>query len=375
MSLPPFTLVNSSKAWAACLAALEQQPVFAIDLEANSLYAYREEICLIQITIPGIDYIVDPLAGFDLEPLGRLIENPEVEKVLHSAEYDLILMKNQFDWDMKNLFDTMWAARILGVQRMGLANILEQEFGVSLNKKFQKANWCQRPLEAEKLVYAQSDTHYLLELRKRMTVALKEGGYWQEAQEIFSEQCEVEIPDRTFDPDDFWHMRDVRKLNRKQQAVAKALFIYRDQQASRQNKPTFRIFGDRTIIELATKLPANTKELSDVYGMTRYQINRFGEGILSTIARAQHAPPPERPRPPKRRHKAISKRYDLLHRWRKNQARKRGVESDVILNRSTLWELAERNPKTSPELSQIESLGPWRRQQYGDELLQLLSGA
>ena len=146
MTLPPFKFVKNHSTWTKCLAQLHREPRLAIDLEANSLYAYRERVCLIQISIPGQDYIVDPIVGFDLEALGAIIADPAVEKIFHAAEYDLILLKRQYNWTLNNLFDTMWATRILGKDRCGLANLLRSYFQVKQNKKHQKANWCKRPL-------------------------------------------------------------------------------------------------------------------------------------------------------------------------------------------------------------------------------------
>ena len=125
MNLPPHQYIQNQSSWQQCVAALRQHASISIDLEANSLYAYQEQVCLIQITIPGQDYIIDPLADLDLSPLGEIIADPAVEKIFHAAEYDLILLTKEFDWKMNNLFDTMWASRILGVKRVGLANILE----------------------------------------------------------------------------------------------------------------------------------------------------------------------------------------------------------------------------------------------------------
>ena len=203
-TLPRFEHVRSKAAWQPCLQRLQREPRIAVDLEANSMYAYREQICLIQISIPDQDYIVDPLGDFDLAPFGALIEDAAVEKVFHAAEYDLMLMKREFGWQLRNLFDTQWAARILGVERVGLANVLDDVFDVSLDKRFQRANWCRRPLSEGQLAYAQADTHYLLRLREHFAAALQEAGRWTEAQEIFEEQQRVQLPDLSFDPDSFW---------------------------------------------------------------------------------------------------------------------------------------------------------------------------
>ena len=146
MKLPPHQFITSQTAWQSCLESLQNHPAIAIDLEANSMYAYRERICLIQISIPGQDYIVDPLLVDDLSGLGEIISDDSVQKVFHAAEYDLLLMKREYQWELNNLFDTMWAARILGYERFGLANLLDTVFEIKISKKYQNSNWCKLPL-------------------------------------------------------------------------------------------------------------------------------------------------------------------------------------------------------------------------------------
>ena len=143
---------------------LTRQPRLAVDTESNSLYAYREQVCLIQFSTPETDYLVDPLALNDLSRLAPIFANPEIQKIFHAAEYDLITLKRDFGFTFTNLFDTMQATRILGYQQVGLDSILAEKFGVIVNKRFQKANWGQRPLPADLINYARLDTHYLLDL-------------------------------------------------------------------------------------------------------------------------------------------------------------------------------------------------------------------
>lgn len=374
MTLHPPQFVNSRAAWANCLDRLQEQSRFALDLEANSLYAYREQICLMQISTADQDYVVDPLAGLDFERLGILIENSGVEKVLHSAEYDLILMKKQFGWEMANLFDTMWAARILGYAQMGLANILQEGYGVKLDKRYQKANWCQRPLSTAQLAYAQSDTHFLLALRDDLAAALQAAGCWEEAMELFSEQCQVHPNNQTFDPDGFWSLNGARELSRSQQAILRALYIFREQEAERQDRPPFKVLGNATLVRLAQKAPGNLDELRGIPGMSVGQIKRYGRQLLAVIRQGQQDKPPTRPYRGPRLPEEVVNRYETLHSWRKQRALARGVESDVILNRQTLWDLAHANPQGASELEAIESLGPWRRNKYGQELLRVLAG-
>lgn len=374
LNLPRYELVRTQRAWRRCLQRLHGEERIAVDLEANSMYAYREQICLVQVSIPGQDFIIDPLGDFAMEPFGELIENPGVEKVFHAAEYDLMLMKREFGWQLNNLFDTQWAARILGIERVGLANVLKDVFGVTLNKRFQRANWCRRPLSGEQLAYAQADTHYLLRLRDHFAEALREAGRWVEAQEIFEEQQRVQLPDLSFDADDFWDISGANRLSPQGRAVLKALNIYRDAEARHRDLPHFKVLQDRTLLELAQKQPADKEELSQIHGMSKGQIRRYGDNLLRLIAENRQNPPPRRPRRQARPPEEVVNRYEQLHTWRKERGMARGVESDVILSRDTLWQLAHANPHTLAELKEIDRLGPWRREVYGEEIIKVLNG-
>lgn len=375
LRLPGHEYVSTDDGWRRCLQQLQQQPRLALDLEANSMYAYREQICLVQISIPGQDYIVDPLADLDLRPLGELVQDQSVEKVFHAAEYDLILMKREFGWELRTLFDTMWAARILGYDRVGLANILADVFGVKLDKRFQRANWCRRPLPDAQLAYAQADTHYLLALREFFVEALDSAGRTAEAQEIFAEQSRIDVPDIDFSPDSFWEITGVERLSAEGQAVLKALNIYRDREARRRDQPHFKIWHDRTLLALARQLPADRQALQKIRGLSRDQIGRYGDDLLRIISENRGAPVPKRPRRKPRPPDDVLERYERLRTWRKERGQGRGVASDVILSRDALWELARNNPQTKADLAEIEGLGPWRLQTYGDEILRLLNGS
>ena len=369
MKLPPYRQITNISGWRNCLSQLQAEPRLALDLEANSMYAYREQICLIQISTPAQDFIIDPLKRIPLDGLGQLIQDSAVEKIFHASEYDLTLLKRQYDWDLHNLFDTMWAARILGYQQFGLANILDKLFGVKLNKQYQKSNWCKRPLSPAQLNYAQLDTHYLFALRERLATELAQQGRTAEAKSIFEQQTQVKIADTSFDPDSFWSMNGAYDLTRQQQAVLKALFIFRDEEAQRRDQPLFKVFGDRTLLDLAKSCPGHLSELRQIHGMSQGQTQRYGKQLLQVVAHGLQAPHPPSPKRNKRPSDRVLIRYEKLHTWRKLRARERGVESDVIVSRDALHAIAVADPHTLADLKTIAELSDWQCQTYGEEIL------
>ncbi|MFK7804072.1 MAG: ribonuclease D [Anaerolineae bacterium] len=373
MALTPFIYVDTEQAWEACLNDLKQHDVVCIDLESNSLYVYKEEICLIQISVGKTDYIIDPKAEIDLSGLGEIIHDSAVEKVFHACEYDLILLKRQFDWEVSNLFDTMWAARILGVEKIGLANIIRDVFGVELDKKFQTADWGKRPLSPEMLAYAQNDTHYLHRLRDHFAERLEAGGHWEEALESFVLQCKVNMPNTSFNPDNFWNYHGVKYLPPQNQAICKALFAFREAEAKKYNRPLFKIFDNKRLVQLSEFPPTSMEELFKTRGLPGWYVRKRGPNLLRAIRDGSHAPIPKRPKRDPRPAQDILDRYDAMLTWRKETARARGVESDIILNKEGCWQIAKGNPQNAEELKEYgEIAGPWRLETYQNQILSVL---
>ena len=354
-------------------ARLMGEPRVAVDTEANSLYAYHERVCLIQISMPGTNYLVDPLALDDLSPLAPFFAAPDIEKVLHAADYDLIVMQRDFGFTCANLFDTMWAARILGWPRVGLGDIMEAQFGVHLNKRYQRYDWGKRPIDPEALTYAWMDSHYLLDLRDIQQAELVAKGRWEEAQETFAYLCENVQPHPTPHPDDFfWRIKGVHDLRPDEQQALYRLHLWRDSEANRLDRPPVKVIANQRLVRLARIQPRSHDELKAA-GLTSYQARRFGSGVLKALrgsARALPASPANHKRPPA----SVTNRYNALRTWRKEVARARNVDSDVILPNAVLWELAHHPPMDMEQLLDVSGIGPWRQKTYGPAILRIVAG-
>ncbi len=371
--LPQATYINNADSFYNLIYRLADEPLLGIDTESNSLHAYRERVCLIQLSTRTADYIIDPLAISDIHSLGELLRDPHIEKVFHAAEYDLICLKRDYGFTVANLFDTMHAARVCGAKTIGLSSMLEKYFGVRANKKHQRDNWGKRPLPLESLRYAQMDTHYLPELRDILHAELVNCGRLEEALEIFAESCDVgEVEHNGFDPDGFWWLGLPNSLNRRQMAILRELYLMREDIACEQDVPTFKIFHNTTLLALAQAAPRRLSELNEVDGVKPIHVRRYGKRVLSAVDKGWNERLPSRPRrePPS---PIITERFTILRDWRKGRARERGVEADVIISKHTLWALAHRMPATLDDLRGIRGLGPWRLQTYGPELLDVIA--
>ena len=235
--LPAAAYIDNERDLEIAMPMLLSQRRIACDTESNSLHAYRGRTCLVQLSTPDQDLLIDPLSISDLSPLRAVFANPQTEKVFHAAEYDLICLKRDFDFDVHPVFDTMAAARVCGYKRIGLSNLLEDLLGINHAKKHQKADWAQRPLTESKRRYAQMDTHYLLRLRDLLAQQLKQLGRLEEAYEYFADVIDFELKSEDFDPEGFWDLCRPNDLNARQMAVLREIYILRDELAQMHDHP------------------------------------------------------------------------------------------------------------------------------------------
>jgi ribonuclease D len=358
----------------ALVARLRQGPAVAVDIEADSFHSYFEKTCLIQFSVPGLDAIVDPLALHDLSPLGTVFADPAIEKVFHAAEYDIICLKRDYEFQCAPIFDTMVAAKALGWPRVGLASLLAEHFGVQVDKRFQRADWSRRPLSPEQIAYAARDTHYLLALRGILYQELLAKGRLAAAQEEFARLTNAEWNKRPFDPEDYRRIGGAQGLDPVGRGVLRELYIYRDAQARALDRPPFRVLSERLLLTLSQTRPQDEAALERVSGMTPYLLGRHRRGILAAIARGQQQPRPWRA--PQGRHQRLTEeereRLARLREWRQATAAAHGVEPEVIIPRQALFALARQAPQSPADLAGITDLGPWRAQEYGAAILAAL---
>jgi ribonuclease D len=366
--------VDTPDALVTLIRHLNGERVIAVDTESNSLYAYFEKVCLIQFSLPGADYLLDPLALPDLSALAPIFADPTIEKVFHAAEYDVMVLKRDHGFQFANLFDTMIASRMLGWPRHGLGSILAERFDVAQNKRMQRHNWARRPLSADEMEYARLDTHYLLPLRRILLTELQEADLLVEAREMFSQVIAAVWNGGGFDPHGFWRIRGARELDPTGLATLRELYSFRDREARRRDRPPFKVISDATLVRLSEARPRTHSKLGRIKGMTPYLVRRYGRRVLQAIARGKRARPPSPPRNQNHRRPApeVTDRYEALRAWRKARAALRGVDPDVIVSNAALMALARRQPGTLKDLKKMGVLGAVKQEKYGGEILQVL---
>ncbi|MCX8157084.1 MAG: ribonuclease D [Verrucomicrobiae bacterium] len=275
---------------------LRASPWVAMDTEADSLHAYPEKICLIQISYPGRDVLVDPLAGFSLQPLWEALHGREL--IMHGCDYDLRLLRRTYHFLPGAVFDTMLAARLLGYQAFGLSDLVARHLGVRLEKGPQKANWALRPLPPHMEQYARNDSRHLKPLADILRAELVARGRLEWHREMCARLLEQSAHEPPADADTVWRVKGCGQLDRRGLAVLRAVWHWREHEATAANRPPFFILSTDGMISLAAL--ASAGQPYEHLIPRRFSPARR-ERLRQAVDKALHLPPEKCPAPAPRR--------------------------------------------------------------------------
>ncbi|CAN5388090.1 ribonuclease D [soil metagenome] len=349
-------MITSDLQLAEVLPRLRQFDRIAVDTEADSLHCYFEKLCLIQITFDGEDILVDPLAQIDLQPLCSALAEKEI--VLQGMDFDLRLLRRWFELPVRQVFDTVIAARMLGLREFSLAALVQQYFDVTLVKGSQKANWARRPLPTAMEAYAKNDTHYLLPLAEKMEEQMRTLGRLDWFRQSCQRALEQTLVARERDPDETWRITGSGTLPAQTAAVLRAIWQWRDREAQQADRPSFHILQNSAMIEAAKRFVAG-----ETPGF-RHLSERRRRGFLTAARAALELPesawPQRPPRGPRTRTPGFDKKVGELRRRRDHHAQELAIDPAFIAPRTALEGIAA-DPSRSETL-----LVAWQR-----ELLEL----
>jgi len=351
---------------------LGQAKIIGVDLEADSMHHYFEKVCLLQMATESACYVLDPLAVKDLSVLRPVFSNPRIRKVFHGADYDIRSLHRNFRLEVENLFDTQLACLFLGLRETGLEALLRNRFQVDLNKKFQRADWSQRPLSPEMVEYAAMDGRYLIPLARVLEKELEEKGRLSWVEEECQFLSKVRFPPPSHDPL-YLRVKGASLLDPRSLAVLKALLEFREAQAQKSDLPPFKVLGNEPLLELAMRRPLRLEELESSKILSRKQIGRYGTRLLQEIHRAMAIPGEELPVYPRKTRpdlpSPVRQRVKALKTWRDMRAKSLGMEPGILLNNALIQDLALKNPRSIKEMEEIPGLKKWRQNHFGREIL------
>jgi len=342
-------VIDTEEKLAAFLPRLRAADWVALDTEADSLHAYPEKVCLIQISVAGDDWLIDPLAGITLDPLLDALNAHEL--IMHGADYDLRLLEKHHQFIPSAIFDTMLAARLLGERQFGLSALVERFLGVALDKGLQKANWAQRPLTERMEKYARADTHHLKSLADKLKIELelKNRLHWHQ------ESCARLIQDCTrpqlVDPESLWRVKGSTRLSRQALAILRELWRWRESEALRANRPPFFILNHEKLVDVAAAA-AMKRPVEDLLPlrMSPRRRARLLEAIKTGLTVPADSQPQVLRRNFQRPTEAEFGRYRELETIRDTSADELGIDPALVAGRSMLGDLARDWTRHAPEL-------------------------
>jgi ribonuclease D len=322
------------------LPELRASPYVSVDTEADSLYHYPVRLCLVQVSLPGWNAIIDPLADIDLTPLLDALVGREL--IFHGADFDLRVLYQTWGFRPTLVFDTMIAARLLGMRSVGLGALVEKILGVRLEKASQKANWGRRPLPEKLQEYARADTRFLYPLARVLRAdleALKRLGWHAESSARLVDEC---ARSSASDADREWRIRGSTHLDRKGLAALRELWRWREDVAIRSHRPPYFVLSHESLIALAEEVQ---RSAADTIDLPARLPRRLEAGLRRAIDRARaipsaawpevHEPSSDGPRRP-----LDTSRLHELERLRDVRARELDLEPSVIASRAAMVRLA-----------------------------------
>ncbi len=369
--------ISKTEQLAPLLPKLEEAARIAIDTEADSLHHYFEKVCLLQVSVPGVNAIIDPLEGIDLSSLLEILARKPL--IIQGADYDLRMMKRDYDFNASHIFDTMLAAQILGYERFSYAALVETHTGVVLSKHGQKADWSQRPLPEKLITYAAADTHYLLTVADRLEEELEAAG-----RSSWLDECCVRLLDyvhdgmRPSDPEKQWRVKGWHTLKPgRGWAFLREMWRWRDSEAQKVDYPPFKVMRNESLVEIAMwaqegfapkdlpKIPKN------INGRRRREMD-------AALATARDMSPSEWPKPLETTRRSLPALDDVLLNEikfiRDTFATNLKLDPGFLLSTSSIAAITAAQPNEISLLNEVANLYNWQIDLMGAEIIDAVKG-
>jgi ribonuclease D len=371
-----YKLIETPDELADIIEVLEKYDAVAVDLEADSMFHFKEKVCLVQMATKHHNFVIDPLKIQDLSSLRPLFNNPEIQKIFHGADYDVRSLYRDFQIVIQNMFDTQLASRFVGDKATGLEAVVHKRFNVRLNKKYQKKDWSERPLPEKMVEYAARDTFYLLALREILMKELDDKGRL----DWVCEECELLSRVRAMQGNGeplFLRFKGAGQLSHRRLGVLEAILQFRAKLAEEKDRPLFKVFSNISAMKLAVSEPCTMQALKQTKALSPKQVNMFGAALVLIIRDALSMPFDKLPSYPHKKPPILDpnvpKRVKALKSWRDSYAKKLNIDSSIITPKNIMTALAVKKPKNLNELEQIDELKNWQKKEFGEHIIKVLN--
>ncbi len=361
---------------------IADSPWVAVDTEADSLHHYIEKLCLVQVSVPEEDMIIDPLVSLDLKPLVELLSRKSL--ILHGADFDIRILKRFYAFAPSEIFDTMIAAQLLGYEKQGLADLAEKHCGVVLSKSAQKADWSVRPLNEKLLLYAANDTHYLKPIHDALQSGLESLNRRAWHEQACDKQLKSILNAKEEDRSDRrppWQVKGSKELKGSALTILKSLWEWREEEARRRDRPSFKIITSETLVEIARwsqGLPS--ADVGSWPAAPRNVKGEYREALNRLLKEAQALPPlPFVPRKAGVRTEKPSaesqEKMLLLKKEREKLAAELKIQPSLLATNAVLEILALKSPRTRQDFEKLGLLLPWQTELLTESFLKILGSS
>jgi ribonuclease D len=373
---PPYRLIRTPVELDQFISRISQEKILAVDLEADSMFHYQEKVCLLQMAGNGENVVIDPLEVNDLSPLAPIFKDKDVCKVFHGSDYDVRSLYRDFSIEINNLFDTQLASMFVGERETSLGAVVNNRFGIELDKRYQKKDWSQRPLPDGMIEYAASDVYHLIPLARLLIGELKDKGRLEWVKEECNYLSAVRSVENGSDPL-FLRFRGAGRLPRRSLAALEGLLQYRRELAVKKDRPLFKVFSNHALLKIATEMADSPQAMEAAQCLSTKQIRIYGKPLAAIVRQAKDLVTTDLPTYPRKRRPSVSAkvpdRVKAVKTWRDRLADRLELDPTLLFNKALMTAIAVHMPSTIQQLSEVEGIRNWQVDAFGEEVLNVLS--
>ncbi len=361
---PDYLYVCNSATLEKLIRSIRKGESVALDMEADSLHSYFEKVCLIQLSVGDEHFVVDPFVDLDFVGLVEALAPKRL--IAHGGNYDLRMLRAWQGFRPEGeVFDTMIAAQLLGIEQIGLAALVERFFDIAMTKDSQKSDWSRRPLSEKQLRYAVNDTRYLEGLAECLHGELRERGRVEWHRESCRAMVDAAGRDRPDESDEAWRIKGAGRLTHRQLAYLREIWGWRDMRARRSDRPAFKVLGNRQLLELVQWTEGHPEESLDKGPkLPRNFVGSWRRTLEQAIARAAALPPGEWP---KRRGTVVVKpphmdqpKFDALRAECARIAGDLEIAPSTMAPKAALEAIVQQHSRTLGEVMESSGLLRWQ---------------
>lgn len=365
-------IISDSAELAKACDIFARSDYVTVDTEFLRETTFWPQLCLIQLSGPELDAIVDPLApGLDLAPFFKLMGDSSVTKVFHAARQDIEIIYNRGGLIPHPLFDTQVAAMVCGFGDSASYDSLVQKIcNVQLDKSSRFTDWSHRPLSDKQLDYAIADVTHLKDVYLHLKAQLER----ESRSEWLAEEMSILESPETYDlhPDNAWQRLRMRIRKPIELQILKNLAAWREREARSRDVPRGRVLKDEAIFEIAQQAPKDSEALARLRTIPKgYERSQAGVAILGAVNAALALPKADLPKLPKQQAlpEGNGSAVELLKVLLKLTAEKHGVAAKIIASSDDLDMIAAKGDEAD-----VAPLKGWRRDLFGLPALKLIQG-